>query len=372
MNQPDRKTAKDSRPFYAAWQNWSGNLISFRLSLLLIAGMLVMLPWPQPDAGSVMQFVGLVAAYVITVTAIQKLLWRKQPDEQGFWISLCMMCAVSATALIFENTGAAILLLLPAVNGALRVRGRSLTILAILLAVSWVGIHIRIGGDLAGTWQGVLAGLLPLLLSMAVIRALKSDMDTVRYRLTALSYRDELTGTLNMRAFSRLLQTAHEQALGAGSTYALLMVDVQGLQQLNDEYGHEQGSRALLAVADALKRSVTNNDLVARYGGDEFIVYLAGANAETAEEAGNRIAQNVYNITLSFARRAHRIQVNVGVGTYPEHGSTHQAVMAHADRAMYQDKEFRRRTASGASNQGATAADRSATARAQAKTDQAL
>jgi len=94
-------------------------------------------------------------------------------------------------------------------------------------------------------------------------------------------------------------------------------------------------------VAEALQRLIRSTDVVARYGGDEFIVFLASADKAAAEEVAQRIRNVVFATTLEVDVKMVRIKVNVGAGTYPEDGNTLQPVMTAADRMMYKDKQLR-------------------------------
>ena len=105
--------------------------------------------------------------------------------------------------------------------------------------------------------------------------------------------------------------------------------------------GHEHGDRAIIAVAGAVQRSTRSADIVARFGGDEFIVFLPGANEDTALSVSNRIRQNVYNVMMGVENRMQRLKVSIGVASFPGDGSQMKELMGMADRAMYRDKQFR-------------------------------
>lgn len=96
----------------------------------------------------------------------------------------------------------------------------------------------------------------------------------------------------------------------------------------------------IAAVADALQRSTGPGDLIARDGGDEFIIFLPAADDAQVAELSNKIAQNVYNITLSFDRSMQRIVVNIGAAQYPESGSDICGMLSFVDPPCIARKTF--------------------------------
>jgi diguanylate cyclase (GGDEF)-like protein len=90
-----------------------------------------------------------------------------------------------------------------------------------------------------------------------------------------------------------------------------------------------------------LLRLTRSTDIVARYGGDEFIVMLGGADKDVADEVAQRIRNVVFSTTLEVDVKMVRIKVNVGAGSFPHNGNNLQAVMAAADRNMHKDKDLR-------------------------------
>jgi diguanylate cyclase (GGDEF)-like protein len=185
---------------------------------------------------------------------------------------------------------------------------------------------------------GVLA---PFILVGFSTTLLVENINTAKTRIRALSDRDELTSLFNMRAFSRLAEQEHDVANRTGRAYSVLMVDIEHLKLVNDTYGHEAGSRAVKLVAEALARLTRSTDVVARYGGDEFIVLLGGADKEVADEVAQRIRNVVFATTLEVDVKIVRVKVNVGAASFPDSGNNLQAVMAAADRALYKDKDLR-------------------------------
>ncbi|HEX7011735.1 MAG TPA: GGDEF domain-containing protein [Steroidobacteraceae bacterium] len=186
----------------------------------------------------------------------------------------------------------------------------------------------------------------PAIVVGLVIAVLVERMQMAAQRISDLASTDALTGLLNLRAFEEVLQQEHRKAERAGRTYALLMIDVENLAQVNETLGHDAGNHMLRSVADSITRSIRSSDVAARFGGDEFIVLLVEADGRTGAAIGQRIRNNVYAATVSVGSRLIRANVNVGVASYPEDHLYPKDLMLLADQRMQRDRELRRVPAS--------------------------
>jgi diguanylate cyclase (GGDEF)-like protein len=260
---------------------------------------------------------------------------------------ILVMLAFLTAVLVFSGGARSPLVnlyLLPVVTAALALgrRAAALVVALVCLCYALMGV-LTVGlqgldGQFAIAAVGVLA---PFVLVAFSTTLLVENINTAKSRIRALSERDELTSLYNMRAFARLADLEHDAASRSDRNYSILMIDIEHLKTVNDTYGHEAGSRAVSLVGDALLRLTRSSDIVARYGGDEFIALLSDVAKEPAEEVAQRIRNVVFSTTLEVDVKMVRIKVNVGAASYPENGNNLQAVMAAADRAMYKDKDLR-------------------------------
>ena len=167
-------------------------------------------------------------------------------------------------------------------------------------------------------------------------------MQTAAQRIRDLAATDSLTGLLNLRAFEDVLQQEHRKAERFGRPYTLVVVDTDNLKVVNETLGHEAGSQVIVAVGAAIARSIRGSDIAARMGGDEFIVLLVEADAQTGTAIAQRIRNHVYAGTVSVANRLIRANVNVGIANFPDDHLYPKELMILAEQRMEQDRQLRR------------------------------
>jgi diguanylate cyclase (GGDEF)-like protein len=149
-----------------------------------------------------------------------------------------------------------------------------------------------------------------------------------------LAVRDPLTGLANYRL---LVERVDEQIKRYGRTnkpFVVLLMDLDGLKKINDEYGHLVGSLAICRLAEVLHLSCRETDTAARYGGDEFALVLTETSAESAALVAQRVAQR-----LSQDAEEPRLTVSIGIAEFPRDGATIEHLFSAADHSLYSDKK---------------------------------
>jgi diguanylate cyclase (GGDEF)-like protein len=184
--------------------------------------------------------------------------------------------------------------------------------------------------------------LAPYLLVAYLTTALSADITEAREHIENLAQTDALTGLFNVRRFNEIWQREHAACERDQKPYALLMIDMDKLKDINDDFGHDGGNSALMLVAQCLQRSIRGTDFAARFGGDEFAVLLPGASPDVAEAVVKRVRHNVYKTTLDLRSRMIRCSVSIGVANHPKDGRDMRELLSIADGNMYRDKELRR------------------------------
>src|SRR4029079_3455761 len=124
----------------------------------------------------------------------------------------------------------------------------------------------------------------------------------------------------------------------AGRTFALLMMDIDGLKPVNDALGHHYGDQLLTGVTSVLRATVRATDTPARYGGDEFVVLLPETDAAGAYVVAEKLRHDIAAFSIQVSDRTVRTSVALGLVSYPDAGTPADSLMAAADAALYEAK----------------------------------
>ena len=158
--------------------------------------------------------------------------------------------------------------------------------------------------------------------------------------VTRLSTHDPLTKLFNRRAFDEKAHYAWADAQAAGVDLAILICDLDHFKKVNDDYGHQAGDKVLVAVAAALHASVRPDDVVARFGGEEFVVLIKGSPRETVLRIANRCADAVRALPIPdlVPGAKKRQSISIGVAVYSSSIGALDQLIANADAALYEAK----------------------------------
>jgi diguanylate cyclase (GGDEF)-like protein len=153
--------------------------------------------------------------------------------------------------------------------------------------------------------------------------------------------RDPLTSLYHLTAFRKLAAAEHARAAADESRYALLMIDLDKLKTVNDRYGYETGDRAIALVATILARLKRQEDILARYAGDKFVLLLPGTITSDALAIAQRIRNNVFKSSIQGGKALVRVKANIGVASYPIDGASLDAMLSAAESDMLVDRKGR-------------------------------
>ncbi len=155
------------------------------------------------------------------------------------------------------------------------------------------------------------------------------------------AHHDLLTGLPNRRLFLDRLDQQVKHANRDDLPLSVLFMDLDGFKDVNDTFGHDVGDALLREVAERLSECVRDEDTVARHGGDEFTVIIAGAEQRNDVELVAQKIRDAVGLPFQIAERPIHIAASIGIASYPHDATTPTALLHAADRAMYDVKNAR-------------------------------
>ncbi len=243
-----------------------------------------------------------VATLVVLVPVILLMLWHKpERTRSDFWFALTLMVWVLVVLI------------------------RSLLL---LLAPDWL-----LSGQLVtqAIWPGVMAAY--------AVFALTGYLEESQLQLKGEATHDPLTALLNRRGFSEAVNAKLTVLATQQRPAALLMMDLDYFKQINDQFGHDMGDEVLIAVANTLQQQLKPTQLLARFGGEEFLLFLPEHNAAQAQSVAQQLMLAMAALKVPQLPASGRsLSLSIGIAIFgPDYDLSHQ--LKNADLAMYQAKQ---------------------------------
>ena len=162
----------------------------------------------------------------------------------------------------------------------------------------------------------------------------------LRETLRAQSVRDSLTGVYNRRYLEETLEREIRRAERTHQPVGLIIFDIDGFKRFNDTFGHEAGDAYLRELGGLLREQFRREDVVCRYGGDEFVIVLPEASLEATMQRAQLLGEAVENLVVTYhGLPMGSATLSLGVAAFPDHGAAGEAVLRSADAALYRAKQ---------------------------------
>jgi diguanylate cyclase (GGDEF)-like protein len=176
----------------------------------------------------------------------------------------------------------------------------------------------------------------------AVAERISLALANLRLRevLRGQSIRDPLTGLFNRRFMEESLERELRRAMRGKQQVALLMLDIDHFKRFNDTFGHQAGDALLRALGNLLKESTRGQDVVCRYGGEEFAFVLAGASLDAARKRAELLREEIKQLNVRHGGQPlGAVTLSIGIAVFPDNADSAESLLKAADNALYRAKE---------------------------------
>lgn len=164
--------------------------------------------------------------------------------------------------------------------------------------------------------------------------------EDTKEKIRQLSRTDQLTGLWNMKMLLIFMQREYQRTLTRAGKFSVLMIDADSLKAVNDLYGHHAGTMLIVSISETMRNELREEDMLARFGGDEFVAFLPETNCQDAYRVAERLRSRIEYAPLMYEGHSVRITVSCGIACFPEHGDDLTEIMKKADRALYRSKDL--------------------------------
>jgi diguanylate cyclase (GGDEF)-like protein len=190
-----------------------------------------------------------------------------------------------------------------------------------------------------GVLVTIACALTPVLILIALPPVMLLQRSLMHQQLQAAARTDAKTGLLNAAAWQREADTEIARANRTGESLALLLIDIDHFKRVNDAHGHLAGDQVLIGVAGTLVSQLREYDVIGRFGGEEFVVLLPGADILEGCRVAERLRNRVRRLSVPADDESVTVTVSVGVALFRTHGQDLLELLASADLALYRAKK---------------------------------
>lgn len=170
------------------------------------------------------------------------------------------------------------------------------------------------------------------------VNTLLSQLDQARVSLQQVAHYDALTNLINRRGFNQIFAEKLSEREANGGMLAVMFLDIDHFKRINDSLGHDAGDELLKVIAQQIKNAIrSHDDVVARFGGDEFCILISLRNREEARGMAQRMMQKMKE-PIELAGRRMVMTTSIGISIFPDDGRTCEELLKNADLALYQSK----------------------------------
>jgi diguanylate cyclase (GGDEF)-like protein len=260
------------------------------------------------------------------------------PVRDLLWTALAvLLCAVVTWLDIRTSSDITEAFLVPlAFIAVYPVRRDWATVVTTIAALGAVGLGAWFE-DEGEAVEAVLANRGMAVLVILGIAFLMNRVTTSERQLFRIATTDPLTGIFNRRHFMGMLAREQQRAARYGTSFSLLILDIDHFKRINDTFGHPVGDEAIKAMAGAAGKCLRPTDMIGRFGGEEFVVMLPHTDEAGAVVAAERIREQVAKVVVPAGTQDVRFTVSIGAATFARRASVEQ-LLECADKALYAAK----------------------------------
>lgn len=176
-----------------------------------------------------------------------------------------------------------------------------------------------------------------IILSNKIIEKQNIKLKEAYYKMEELAKIDMLTGLSNRRDMYQKIKHETDRFERNKKSFAILMGDIDNFKKVNDTYGHDAGDHVLSSIASIIISTIRKQDIVARWGGEEFLLLLPETNLEGGKMIAEKLRMNIKNKTIYYKNYSMKVTITIGVSVYSLKHTIEDSIK-EADEAMYRGK----------------------------------